>query len=485
MESRTRHCPHLGLKHTRSIRFSSPTPEHRCYIFGEPLPIQVDQRTYCLGERYTECPRFAGQEAPPAAVSAPPQAGPRPPSRLAAFWGRLSRRDRILYLVLIGLLVAILATYGIIVLVLQGRAGGAGPGPTAIPFLPTATAAATATRPAILPTFTPTSTPRPTATPSPRPTLTPFPTKTPVPPTETPPPPTATPVIVVPTPVPPSPTPSETWSVLYFLGPQKAYYVPVIRRGPPTVGVARRAVEEMISGPRPGSNLLRSIPEGMGLVNIYIQGGTCYVDFDHRFEDLGAGSTEAMAVVLALTEFPSVQRVQFLVNGEPTGLPGSGNTEPIGRPRYVNFENPYNLEPEESVALTLYFLTPDGQHLFPIVRRVPFTLGTGRATMEEMIKGPSAAFQGLALSPFPADTRILNIYRGGDTMYIDLNGAFLNATYPDLAVKALVLAMTDLTPDAPQGIRYAQITVEGQDLGAYWGSAYSGKLGRPLLNPEY
>ncbi len=482
MESRSRYCPHLGLKHTRSIRFSSPTPEHRCYIFGEPLPIHVDQRTYCLGERYTECPRFAGQEAPPAAVPAPSRARPRLFSRLAAFWGQLSRRDRLLYLLLAGLLVAILATYGIIVLVSRGYWGGAGPQPTATSLPPTAIA--TATLPAIVPTSTPTSTPRPTATPSPRPTLTPFPTKTPVPPTETLPPPTATPVAVVPTPVPP--TPSETWSVLYFLGPNKAYYVPVIRRGPPTMGVARRAIEEMIAGPRPGSNLLRSIPEGMGLVNIYISEGTCYVDFTHRFEDLGAGSTEAMAVVLALTEFRySVQRVQFLVNGTPVGLPGSGNTEPVGRPRYVNFENPYNLEPEESVALTLYFLTPDGQYLFPIVRRVPFTLGTGRATLEEMIKGPSAALQGLAFSPFPADTEIRNIYRDGDTMYVDLSDAFLNAANPDLAVKALVLAMTDLTPDAPQGIRYAQIRVEGQDLGDYWGDAYRGKLGRPLLNPEY
>ncbi len=477
MESRSRRCPHLGLKHTRSIRFSSPTPEHRCYIFGEPLPIYVDQRTYCLGERYVECPRFTGQESPPAAAPIPSRAAARPPSRLATFWGRLGRRDRILYLVLAGLLVAILATYGILVLVLWGPV----PAPTATP-----TAVATATPTAVVPTSTPTSTPRPTATPSPRPTLTPFPTKTPIPPTETPPPPTAPPVAVVYTTLPPSPTPSETWSVLYFLGPQKAYYVPVIRRGPPTVGVARRAVEEMIAGPRPGSNLLRSIPEGMGLVNIYIQGGTCYVDFDHRFEELGAGSTEAMAVVLALTEFRySVQRVQFLANGVPVGLPGSGNTEPVSRPRYVNYENPYNLEPEDSVALTLYFLTPDGQYLFPIVRRVPFTLGTGRATIEEMVKGPSAAFQGLALSPFPTDTRIRNIYRDGDTMYVDLSEAFLGAANPDMAVKALVLAMTALTPDAPQGIRYAQITVEGQDLGDYWGSAYSGKLGRPLLNPEY
>ena len=275
-----------------------------------------------------------------------------------------------------------------------------------------------------------------------------------------------------------------TWSTLYFLGPDKAYYVPVNRQGPYTVGIARRAIGYMIAGPLAGSNLLRSIPAGMGLNDVYVEGGTCYVDFDQRFEDLGAGTKEAMAVVLALTEFSTVDRVQFLVNGVAVGLPGGEGSGPVGRPAYVNFENPYGLEPGDSVALTLYFATPDGQHLFPLVRRVPYDPGVARAAVNEMIKGPSAAYQGVAISPLPGDTQIIDIHREGNTMVIDFNSAFLNASNGDLAVKSLIFAMTSLTADAPSGVDSVQIYVQGTDLGVYWGDAYSGKLYRPLLNPE-
>lgn len=482
MEGRQRHCPHLGLKHTRAIRFSSPTPEHRCYIFGEPLPIHVDQATYCLGARYPECPRFAGQEPPPSATVAPPRGAARGGRALrpagevspwTRFWGQLGKRERILYLSLVGVLLLILASYGIIVgMVLPARERAVTPTPW--PTLPTVLAVqATATaRPTERPSPPPpTATPAPTATP----VVTPVPTATPVPPT-------ATPVVIVPT---ATPLPETMWSTLYFLGPQKRYFVPVHRLTSYTPGVARRAIELMIAGPREGSNLLRSIPEGMGLVNIWRDGDTLYVDLDHRFEELGAGEAEAMAVVLAMTEFHGVEKTQFLVNGTPVGLPGSSDPGPVWRPRYVNYENPYNLAPEESVALTLYFATPDGQYLFPLVRRVPTTVRTARTAIEEMIKGPSAAYQGIAISPLPAGTAIRDIYRDGNTIVMDLSAAFLEAPNRDLAVKAIVLAMVGLTADSPQGVDSVRILVEGSDLGSYWGAAYSGTLYEPILNPEW
>lgn len=490
MEGRSRHCPHLGLKHTRSIRFSSPTPEHRCYIFGEPQPIYVDQRTYCLGDRYPECPRFAGQESPPAAVLRASQpAGQR--GGLVGFWQQLSTRDRAIYLSLVGLLVLILAVYGIVLATGAFRGGGsagvvtstalamASPVETVVPSAtPTQVVPTT-----VLPTVVPTTV-RPTAVP----TTAPLPTHTPVPPTSppssaTPVRPTATPIPIVPTPQPT--VPEVTWSKLYFLGPDKAYYVVVNRKGPFTLGVARRALEMMIDGPRPGSNLLRSIPEGMQLLDVKVEGGTCFVDFNKSFEELGAGRVEAMAVVLALTEFSTVQRVQFMVGGSPVGLPGSGDTAPVERPTYVNFENPYDLDSSQAVALPLYFATPDGQHLFQMVRLVPQTERVAQATIEEMIKGPSAALQGRAISPLPAGTQIRSIQRVGDTIVVDFSQEFLQAPNRDLAVHALALAMTDLLPGVPLGVNSVRISVEGGDLGDYWGSAYSGNIYRPGLNLEW
>jgi spore germination protein GerM len=254
------------------------------------------------------------------------------------------------------------------------------------------------------------------------------------------------------------------WSTLYFLGPGKGYYVPVNRQGPYDPGVARRALEEMIAGPL-SSILLRSIPSGMALNDVRVEGGTLYADFDHSFEELGAGEEEKIAVALAMTEFSTVQQVQFLVNGSPSG-------GVYGRPRYVNFDNPDDLAPEESVALTLYFATPDGQYLFPLVRRVPTTVATARTTIEEMIAGPGAGYQ--AVSPLPADLEILNIYREGSTIVVDFNAVFNNANQ-SLAINALALSMAGLTADSPQGVDSIRILVDGSLLGTYY---------PPLLNAE-
>lgn len=505
MEGRPRHCPHLGLKHTKAIRFSSPTEEHRCYIFGEPLPIRVDQRSFCLSENYAECPRFSGQEPPPVPSQTRALRRPGQPSRLAVFWQSLGRGQRILYVSLLGVFLALLAAWALIVGVVLPRRQGSvveTPVPSTVPTSqPVATTAvpATATEP---PTFPPPTTVRPSDTPRATETVagatetaaastsSPAPsTQTPVPPTGTPEAPSATPqaptktpsgatntpVAVVPT---ATSAPENMWLTLYFLGPNRAYKVPVSRQTDFTLGVARRAFELMSAGPRVGSNLLRSVPAGMQLNAIWVEGATIYIDLAQSFESLGAGESEAMAVVLAMTEFSTVERVQFLVNGAEVGLPGSGNSGPVARPGYVNFENPYNLTPEESVALTLFLATPDGQYLFPIVRRVASTDATARAALEEMIKGPSSAYTGVAISPLASGTQINSLSRDGNTIVVDFNAAFQASPNVDLAIRSVIFAMAGLTADSHQGINSVRISVEGAAVGFY--SVYD-----YLINPEW
>ncbi|HZG67176.1 MAG TPA: hypothetical protein VEZ12_10560, partial [Herpetosiphonaceae bacterium] len=55
------HCPFLGLRQNRAIRFAAPTPEHRCFRNGMPDEIPVDQRGYCLSPQHRTCPLYTGQ----------------------------------------------------------------------------------------------------------------------------------------------------------------------------------------------------------------------------------------------------------------------------------------------------------------------------------------------------------------------------------------------------------------------------------------
>src|SRR5215210_1579167 len=115
----TGHCPYLGLKQNRAIRFASPTPEHRCFVSGEPLEIPVDQASYCLAQGHVHCPLYMGLTVPtmidtPTAIGGIATAGGAlvaPTSGMRGWLGTLSPRDRAIYAIMISMLVIIVAIY--------------------------------------------------------------------------------------------------------------------------------------------------------------------------------------------------------------------------------------------------------------------------------------------------------------------------------------------------------------------------------------
>lgn len=159
------HCPYLGLKQNRAIRFASPTPEHRCYVTGEPQDIPVDQATFCLSQGHVNCPLYMGLNPPSTSpylrpVEAIPQGG------LRGWLRSLSPRDRAIYTMLLGLLVVVIGIYVAVgARLLTGESTVGDNTPVQIPASVTATATAepvaSATR---TPTRTRTRTPSPTIT---------------------------------------------------------------------------------------------------------------------------------------------------------------------------------------------------------------------------------------------------------------------------------------------------------------------------------
>ncbi|MDW7685054.1 MAG: GerMN domain-containing protein [Bacillota bacterium] len=103
------------------------------------------------------------------------------------------------------------------------------------------------------------------------------------------------------------------------------------------LGVAGRAINELIAGPQTAS-LGRAVPEETELLGIRIEDGICYVDFSSEIRDNHWGGTTGesltiAAIVNTLTEFSSVNEVQILIEGQ-TGASIAGHvelSEPIGR----------------------------------------------------------------------------------------------------------------------------------------------------------
>ncbi|MDQ2853851.1 MAG: hypothetical protein M3R32_03230 [Chloroflexota bacterium] len=130
-------CPFLGLASSQTEYHDGFTREHRCYAFGDPVELSVEQQEkVCLGRGYGNCPRYLRgvlviptdelealrRPLPPVAAPPPPV---KPPGQAAA-GGRGGRGPLVIGLVL---LVALAAAAG--GFFLWGRAGTAvSPTPT-------------------------------------------------------------------------------------------------------------------------------------------------------------------------------------------------------------------------------------------------------------------------------------------------------------------------------------------------------------------
>ena len=52
-------CPFLGLAYERTGYVDGPSIEHRCFAFGDPVPLSSEQQTRVCQERgYGQCPRY-------------------------------------------------------------------------------------------------------------------------------------------------------------------------------------------------------------------------------------------------------------------------------------------------------------------------------------------------------------------------------------------------------------------------------------------
>lgn len=99
---------------------------------------------------------------------------------------------------------------------------------------------------------------------------------------------------------------------------------------PATQAVGRAALERLIRGV-PGSlaqerNVFSIVPSDTRLLDLTIADGTATVDFSRDFEETGVGTLldgyQIPQVVYTLTQFPTVKRVEFLLEGRSVEVLG-------------------------------------------------------------------------------------------------------------------------------------------------------------------
>jgi germination protein M len=112
----------------------------------------------------------------------------------------------------------------------------------------------------------------------------------------------------------------------------------------PTPAVATAALEALLAGPSASersAGIATAVPKGTRLLGIAIHGGVATVDLTSEYES-GGGSRSMQVrlgqVVYTLTQFPTVQRVRFRLDGTPVNVFSSAGIildHPVGRSDYA------------------------------------------------------------------------------------------------------------------------------------------------------
>lgn len=109
--------------------------------------------------------------------------------------------------------------------------------------------------------------------------------------------------------------------VLYFKDGEGRWLVPESQEIPKVTGIARAAVEALCRGPV-SKDLKASLPAGTEVRGVNVkQDGTCVVDLNQAVtripgQDPKAEALAVAALVNTLTEFPTVKRVQIMIEGQ-------------------------------------------------------------------------------------------------------------------------------------------------------------------------
>lgn len=142
---------------------------------------------------------------------------------------------------------------------------------------------------------------------------------------------------VQPPPTPPSPVPAPETTVVkvYFADPETALLRAVER----TVSADMPDVQALMAlweGPREGEGLDSAIPEGVSSVDLQVENGLATLDLSKEFREgfpQGAfGNLAIYAIVNTLTEFPEVEAVDILIEGQAVETLGEISlAEPLTR----------------------------------------------------------------------------------------------------------------------------------------------------------
>ncbi len=261
---------------------------------------------------------------------------------------------------------------------------------------------------------------------------------------------------------------------------------------PKTESIAKQALEYLVVD-GPVSNILpngyrATLPPNTEIKGINIVNGTAQVDFSSEVEHYDRRDEEKIvqSVTWTLTQFPSIHKVEFKVNGKlidamPVGgmrLLKDGESRQVG----INIETSDWADITQTKSMTIYYLQPtaSGFDVVPITKRIPNSeKNEVEAVIKELKKGPSK--ESSLISVLLPSVQLIDSPEITDGVaHLNFNDALFgnkkNQVVPNEIMAPLVLSLTEQS-----GIDKVSITVNGKEAlldekGKQWV--------QPVMRPE-
>ena len=268
-------------------------------------------------------------------------------------------------------------------------------------------------------------------------------------------------------------------STIVYYQDNYGYLVPVMCSVPLEDGIAKATLNRMVQSA--GNDMqaarlgLRTVLPENTKIDLDISGGLARIDLSREVLDMADAAAESnmvSAIVQALTEFDTVDRVEFLIGGQKREkLPHGTRVDGQFTRGDINLESAEaTMSLSASEPMTLYFPADSGAVIVPVTRMVRAGADVNTAVME-LAKGP--ANDETLESVVPAGCGLIDVKVEDGVAKLNFTGEFVNLVQNSdggrMALKALVLTCTQF-----EGIRSVELYVDGKKY-----DAGLGELGVP------
>lgn len=261
-------------------------------------------------------------------------------------------------------------------------------------------------------------------------------------------------------------------TVLYFKDKQ-GLLVPVMRRIPWEEGIAKLALRNMVDSPELRESLSSTglspiIPAGTNILGMAIdpETGLCKVDFSREVLNVESKEDEENlinGVVYTLTEFPTINEVQFLVEGEGVPIFTHG-TDTSGTFKRENINLAGNMSEANSKVLVYYKgenYEENFEYYVPVTVPTLAPVPNMYTALELLFDGPPVEL-GLT-SDIPEGVSFHGVDVSNGTAYVDISFDYDISTEAESVLNGMVRNI-GLTLSQFEDIQEVELLVDGKTL---------------------